>query len=67
MVSFGNIVCIIEGWSLVQVIENNVTKMNKGVVMHPYLTYFVTCGKSKYYILSSFISSIQIYRCVDVD
>ena len=29
----GSIVCIIEGWSLVQLIQSNVDKMNKGTVL----------------------------------
>ena len=30
MVAFGCVLCTIEGWSLVQVIQSNVAKMNEG-------------------------------------
>ena len=36
MLSFGCIVCIIEGYSLVEVIQENVAKMNQGKYLRMY-------------------------------
>lgn len=33
MVLFGTVVCIVEGWSLVQVVQSNVAKMNEGLFL----------------------------------
>lgn len=60
MVLLGSIVCVIEGWSLVQAVENNVAKMNTGTLTIIYRNKILLCSAFSLYTFYMYQKSIML-------